>query len=54
MDVLAHILVLQAKLLLCWVQAHLVLTGYDRVVMGVNASERLDIRAAVKADKFCK
>lgn len=45
---------LDAKMLHYWMQACLVLTGYDRVVTGVNASERLDIRAAVKADKFCK
>ncbi len=28
--------------------------GYKRIVTGENASERLDMRAAVKADKFCK
>lgn len=30
------------------------LHGYKRIVTGENASERLDMRAAVKADKFCK
>lgn len=30
------------------------IVGYKRVVTGENASERLDMRAAVKADKFCK
>lgn len=31
-----------------------VLHGYKTNPTGVNASERLDMRAAVKADKFCK
>jgi hypothetical protein len=31
-----------------------VLHGYDRKVKGVTASERLDLRAASKADKFAK
>ncbi|WIA19691.1 hypothetical protein OEZ85_005619 [Tetradesmus obliquus] len=31
-----------------------ILHGYNKKVTGVNASERLDMRAATKADKFCK
>ena len=31
-----------------------VLHGYDRKVTGKTAEERLDMRAAVKADKFCR
>ncbi|KAK2075819.1 hypothetical protein QBZ16_001560 [Prototheca wickerhamii] len=31
-----------------------VLHGYDRKVKGKTAEERLDMRAAMKADKFCK
>ncbi len=28
--------------------------GYDKKVTGKTAEERLDMRAATKADKFCK
>lgn len=28
--------------------------GYSKKVKGKTAEERLDMRAAVKADKFCK
>lgn len=31
-----------------------ILHGYSSKVTGRNASERLDMRAATKADKFCK
>lgn len=31
-----------------------ILHGYNTKVKGVNAQERLDIRCASKADKFCK
>ena len=31
-----------------------ILHGYDKVVSGSNAQERLDLRCAAKADKFCK
>lgn len=31
-----------------------ILHGYTSKVTGKNASERLDMRAATKADKFCK
>eukprot|EP00798_Chlamydomonas_sp_ICE-L_P015502 gene15502-21589_t len=31
-----------------------ILHGYDRKVTGNTAEERLDMRAATKADKFCK
>lgn len=31
-----------------------VLHGYDKEVKGVNPSERLDLRCAVKADRMCK
>ncbi len=31
-----------------------ILHGYDKKITGKNASERLDIRASMKADKFCK
>ena len=30
-----------------------VLHGYDRAVHGDTASERLDLRAATKSDKYC-
>ena len=29
-------------------------TGYNKKVTGKTAEERLDMRAATKADKFCK
>ncbi|KAK9830578.1 hypothetical protein WJX81_000428 [Elliptochloris bilobata] len=31
-----------------------ILHGYDKPVTGKSAQERLDIRCAVKTDKFCK
>lgn len=31
-----------------------ILHGYDKVVTGKTASERLDMRSATKHDKFCK
>lgn len=48
----------QYQIIRCWLHnsymAFILAAGYSAPVTGKNAEERLDLRCAIKTDKFCK